>query len=52
MKYYPVQYDTSYLDGEGVRPLKAITPMPDLDQAVAITDEFLGNHWKKITAIP
>jgi hypothetical protein len=44
MKYYPVQYDTSYLDGEGVRPLKAITPMPDLDQAVAITDEFLGNH--------
>ena len=52
MKYYPVQYDTSYLDGEGVRPLKAITPMPDLDQAVAITDEFLGNNWKKMVRNP
>ena len=52
MKYYPVQYDTSYLDGEGVRPLKAITPMPDLDQAVAITDEYLCNHWKKMVRNP
>ena len=52
MNYYPVQYDTNYLDGEGVRALDSITPMPDLDQVVAITDEFLGNNWKKMVRNP
>jgi hypothetical protein len=27
MKYYPVQYDLGHLEGEGVRPLRSITPM-------------------------
>ncbi len=52
MKYYPFQYDISFLDGEGVRPLSPITRMPAPDQAAAITDEFLGNNWKKMVRNP
>jgi putative isomerase len=53
MNYYPVAYDTTYLThGDGLYPLADITPLQDSARAAVITDEFLGQHWKKMVRQP
>ena len=53
MNYYPVAYDTTYLThGDGLYPLADITPLQGSARAAVITDEFLGQHWKKMVRQP
>jgi glycogen debranching enzyme len=49
---YSVIYDHSYMDQDGVTPLKPIVLHDDADEAYAIVKKFLSVEWRKMAREP